>query len=169
MRIDFMQRVWRSEMKWRQSDGGHECSACCQHLNIIGPVRALPPICPHTHDTQIYDNCKKKKNKWNENTNQAFQELKPPRLSSDSLLTILTVDLDVIEATYKCTPAHINLSVSFSWCSSCSLVVMVLQRWWASLWQPTVQPARDSYGRPASGEPSSADRGQGLPLIDSPV
>lgn len=47
-------------------------------------------------------------------TDQALQELKPPRLSSDSLLTILTVDLDVIEATCECTPPHNNLSMSFS-------------------------------------------------------
>lgn len=64
----------------------------------------------HTHDTQIeYMITGKKKP-----ANQALQELKPPCLSSDSLLTILTVDLDVNVATYKCTPPHINLSMSFS-------------------------------------------------------
>lgn len=31
------------------------------------------------------------------------------------------------------------------------------------------KPARDSSGSPASREPSSANQGQGLPLIDSSV
>lgn len=82
---------------------------------------ALPPVCPRTD--RVYDN------------RSSFffflQELKPPRLSSDSLLTILTASLDVIAATYECTPPHINLSMSSSWCSSCSLVVMVPHCWWA--------------------------------------
>lgn len=85
------------------------------------------------------------------------------------LSSILTVDLDAIVATYKCAPHHINLSMSSSWCSSCSLVVMVLHCWWALLWQPTVQPAWDAYCSPASREPSSANQGQGPPLIDSSV
>ncbi len=109
-------------------------------------VRALPPVCPHTrHTDRVYDSCKKKKKKI---TDQALQDLKSPRLSCESLLTILTVDLDVIVASYECAPPRINLSMSFSWCSSCSLVVMVLHCWRAWLWQPTVQPARDSYGTP---------------------
>lgn len=36
-------------------------------------------------------------------------------------LGYLTADLDIIVATYKCTPPTVNLSMSFSWCSSCSL------------------------------------------------
>lgn len=35
-------------------------------------------------------------------------------VSSDSPLTVLTVYLDVIAATYKCSPPHINLSMSLS-------------------------------------------------------
>lgn len=105
MHVDLMQCVWRSEMKWRQSDGGHKCSACCQHLNIIGPVRVRSHPSAHAQTEYMI-------------TDQAFffflQELKPPRLSSDSLLTILTASLDVIAATYECTPPHINLSMSSS-------------------------------------------------------
>lgn len=58
----------------------------------------------HTHDTQIEELI----------TAQDSQELESPRLSSDSSLSVLTVDLDLIVATYKCAPPRFNLSTSVS-------------------------------------------------------
>lgn len=84
-------------------------------------------------------------------------------------LTILTLCLGVIVATYKCECGCINLSVSFSWCSSCSLFVTPSHCWWTQFWQPTVQPAQESHRGPASGDTSSTNPGQGPPLIDRSV
>lgn len=51
----------------------------------------------------------------------------------------------------------------FSGCNGAALLMSV------TLTANCPNPARDSYGSPASREPSSANRGQGLPLIDSSV
>lgn len=56
MHVDLMQCVRRSEMKWRQSDGGHKHSACCQHLNIIGPVRVRSHPSAHAQTEYMITN-----------------------------------------------------------------------------------------------------------------
>lgn len=66
-------------------------------------------------------------------------------------------------AAHKCIWDHINLSMSFSWCSSCSLAVMILHSWWAQFWQPTVQKTQGSHYSVPPGEPSPAKGGTRTP------